>query len=118
MASETKDDMEKLNTLFDEIIDKRDSVFSFSKENLETAITTQLKKVMQMACDKCTMLPMAVTTLSILLMIKHDSTDITLPIILLSNEEHRLFLDACYNTAHSRRKELFTSLRIHERQWQ
>lgn len=107
-----------LNKIVDEIFDKKNETFSFSKENLEIAITTQLKKVMQMACDMSPFTHLAVITLSILLMIKQNTERVVLPTIHLSNKTNAEFLDSIYNNVvNVLSKEFYLSLRIAERQW-
>lgn len=112
-----KNDMDRLDKIYDEIIDKENETFSFSKEELKLAITTQLKKVMQMACEMSHLTHLAVINLCILLMTEKNSGKVTLPTIYLSNETNRNFLDSIYNNVTELSNDFYLSLKLAERQW-
>lgn len=63
-----------LNKVFDSILD--DDKINITQEELETAITEQIKKVLYFICNPNEYFEMSIVTLYLLLMVKHKKAEV------------------------------------------
>jgi hypothetical protein len=91
--------MNILNRVIDSIYDA--DKLEIDPGDLETAISTQLKKILRWLVEDNPLLNAGVFTLVILLMVKHRTPDVQVPPITASKPKHRADIEAAIKYAAS-----------------
>ncbi len=89
--------MNILNRVIDSIYD--DDKLEIEPDDLETAISTQLKKILRWLVEDNPLLNAGVFTLVILLMVKHRRPDVQVPPISASKPKHQADIEAAIKYA-------------------
>jgi hypothetical protein len=101
-------DLDTLNRVFDSIMegDKLD----FTDDQLSTAISTQLQKVLNQVCGMQPTLLMGVTTLYVLLMTQSKTENVKLGTIGISNEKNKEYFENVMPQALKLASDVFNTL--------
>jgi len=101
-------DLDTLNRVFDSIMEGAE--LDFTDDQLSTAISTQLQKVLNQVCGMQPTLLMGVTTLYVLLMTQSKTKNVKLPVIGISNTKNKEYLENVMPRALILASEVFTTV--------